>query len=103
MVCVVPGSCTTLARKKKSIKSYITFFFSRSLNLEQEARERESEKERNKLLGIATPASSSDNSKLKNQWFYPYQMLYRQRYLNFLLTLSHTKGTICHYWIGKNN
>lgn len=37
----------------------------RSLNLEQEARERESEKERNKLLGIATPASSNDNSTYK--------------------------------------
>lgn len=34
----------------------------RSLNLEQEARERESEKERNKLLGITTPGSSSDNN-----------------------------------------
>ncbi|XP_047493963.1 signal peptide peptidase-like 3 isoform X2 [Penaeus chinensis] len=36
----------------------------RSLNLEQEARERESEKERNKLLGIATPASSNDNTNI---------------------------------------
>ncbi|KAG0713224.1 Signal peptide peptidase-like 3 [Chionoecetes opilio] len=35
----------------------------RSLNLEQEAKERENEKERNKLLGIATPASSTENSE----------------------------------------
>lgn len=65
-VCCPEGNFPSIFKDSWQHKKMHNFFYFRSLNLEQEARERESEKERNKLLGIATPASSSDNSKQHN-------------------------------------